>query len=81
MREPQKGFASDCLHVQIKALCPGAGISVPGECDSGAVRGDCGSGLLPRKGRKWNRSEGLEFRPTVPFRPTKDDKNSHCQDC
>src|SRR4051794_7954355 len=79
LRKAKNSFASEGLHVQIEPLDPMCGITVPCECDSGAVRGNCGSGLLPRKSREWDRSQDLGFGPTAPMRPTEDGKNSPSQ--
>src|ERR1039457_3010077 len=80
MREPQKSFAPDGLHVQVEALLKSSSIIVPSECDSGTVRRDRRLDLLTRKSRKRLRSQNLGFWTIVLLLPTRDNKNSHCQD-
>ena len=58
-RQAEKGFAPDCLHVQVEAFGPGSGITVPRESDSGAIGRESRGSLLSGQSRKRNCSQSL----------------------
>ena len=66
LRQAEKSFASNSLHIQIEALGTSCGIPAPGEGDSGAIRGEGRrSRLSGQSGKRKGGEHRLLWRPLV----------------